>query len=155
MIKLKPIAACALLLGTLSVKAQQNASFQIYRTFQTATTLLNNGQYVAAAEQFRLIEQSRLKTTNQPQFESELSLIKENAQYYEALCALELGNDDALSLFQHFIKEHPENALSKLAYFQIGKSYSKQRKYGDAILWFNKIDAKELNGKEYTEYKFR
>jgi len=155
MIKLKPIAACALLLGTLSVKAQQNASFQIYRTYQTATTLLNGGQYVAAAEQFRLIEQSRLKTTNQPQFESEVSLLKENAKYYEALCALELGNDDALSLFQHFIKEHPENALSKLAYFQIGKSYSKQQKYGDAILWFNKIDAKELNGKEYTEYKFR
>jgi len=155
MIKLKPIAACALLLGTLSVKAQQNASFQIYRNYHTATNLLNNGQYVAAAEQFRLIEQSRLKAANQPQFESELSLLKENAQYYEALCALELGNDDALSMFLHFIKEHPENPLARLAYFQIGKSYSKQQKYGDALLWFNKIDAKELNGREYTEYKFR
>lgn len=155
MIKLKPIAACALLLGTLSVKAQQNGSFQIYRTYHTATSLLNNGQYVAAAEQFRLIEHSRLKAANQPQFESELSLLKENAQYYEALCALELGNDDALSMFLHFIKEHPENPLARLAYFQIGKSYSKQQKYGDALLWFNKIDAKELNGRQYTEYKFR
>jgi TolA-binding protein len=155
MIKLKPIAVCAILLGTLSVKAQQNASFLIYNQYHTATTLLNNGQYAAAAEQFRLIEHSRLKTATQPKFESELSLLKENAYYYEALCALELGNDDALSMFMHFIKEHPENPLSKLAYFQIGKSYSKQRKYSEAILWFNKIDAKELTGKEYTEYKFR
>jgi TolA-binding protein len=155
MIKLKPIAACALLLGTLSVKAQQNASFQIYNTYHNATNLLKSGKFVAAAEQFRLIEQSRLKAANQPQFETEFSLIKENAQYYEALCALELNNDDALSMFLHFIKEHPENPLAKLAYFQIGKSYSKQQKYGDALLWFNKIDANELNGKEYTEYKFR
>ncbi|WP_345950972.1 tetratricopeptide repeat protein [Mucilaginibacter sp. PAMB04274] len=155
MIKLKPIAACALLLGTLTVKAQQNASFQIYRTYHTATTLLNNGQYVAAAEQFRLIEQSRLKAANQPQFESELSLLKENAQYYEALCALELNNDDAESMFMRFIKEHPENPLAKLAFYQIGKSYAKQHKYGDALLWFNKIDGSELSGREYVEYKFR
>ncbi|WP_295773151.1 tetratricopeptide repeat protein [uncultured Mucilaginibacter sp.] len=155
MIKLKPIAACALMLGTLTVKAQQNDSFNIYRTYHTATELLNGGQFVAAAEQFRLIEQVRLKTTTQPKFESELSMLKENAQYYEALCALELGNDDALPMFMRFIKEHPENPLSKLAYFQIGKSYSHQRMYGDALLWFNKINANELNGHEYTEYKFR
>ncbi|MFD1255808.1 tetratricopeptide repeat protein [Mucilaginibacter terrae] len=155
MIKLKLIVACALLLGTASVYAQQNASFNIYNTYHTATNLLKSGKYVAAAEQFRLIEQSGLKAANQPQFETGFSLIKENAQYYEALCALELNNDDALGMFQHFIKEHPENPLSKLAYFQIGKSYSKQQKYGDALLWFNKLNANELNGKEYTEYKFR
>ena len=155
MIKLKPIAVSALLVSTLSVSAQQNPSFQVYRTYHTAATLLNNGQYVAAAEQYRLIEQSRLKTENQPQFESELSLLKENAKYYQALCALELGNDDAISMFLRFIKEHPENPLAKLAYFQIGKSYSKKQKYNDALIWFNKISDNELNGKELIEYKFR
>ncbi|QJD97421.1 tetratricopeptide repeat protein [Mucilaginibacter robiniae] len=155
MIKLKPITISALLLSTLAAKAQQNASFQVYRTYHTATTLLNNGQYVAAAEQFRQIEATRLKTLHQPQFESEVTLLQENSAYYEALCALELGNDDAESLFLRFIKEHPENPLTKLAYFQIGKSYSKQGKYEDALRWFNKIQAGELSGKEYTEYKFR
>jgi hypothetical protein len=42
---------------------------------------------------------NRKKTSNQPQFESELSLLKENAQYYMALCALELGNDDSEGSF--------------------------------------------------------
>ncbi len=139
----------------LQSRAQQNPSFQIYRTYHIATDLLNKGKYVAAAEQFRQVEHSRLKTSTQPQFESELSLLKENAQYYEALCALELGNDDAESMFLRFIKEHPENPLTKLAYYQIGRSYSKQEKYTEALTWFNKVNASELNGSENIEYKFR
>ena len=155
MIKFKYIAIIIPVFFTLSVAAQQDPSYKIYRTYHTAIDLLNKGKYVAAVEQFRLVERSRLKTSTQPQFESELSLTKENAQYYEALCALELGNDDAESLFLKFIKEHPENPLAKVAYFQIGKSYYKQGKYADALRWFDKVQAGELSGPENTEYKFR
>ena len=111
--------------------------------------------YVAAAGQFRMVQDSRLETSTQPKFESALSLKIENSQYYEALCALELGNDDAVKLFLKFIKDHPENPLTKLAYFQIGKSYFKQDKYTEALIWFNKVNASELSGNEVTEYKFR
>src|ERR1700733_2818315 len=138
-----------------SLHAQQNPSFQVYNTYHAATDLLDKDKYVAAAEQFRLVEKSRIQTSTQPRFESQLSLIKENAQYYEALCALELGNDDAESMFLRFIKEHPENPLTKLAYFQIGRSYSRQEKYTEALTWFNKVNSNELNGRDNTEYKFR
>jgi len=138
-----------------SLHAQQNPSFQVYNTYHAAADLLDKGKYVAAAEQFRLVEKSRLQTSTQPRFESQLSLIKENSQYYEALCALELDNDDAESMFLRFIKEHPENPLTKLAYFQIGRSYSRQEKYTEALTWFDKVNADELNGSENTEYKFR
>ena len=127
----------------------------IYRTYHAAMDLLDKGEYVAAAGQYRLVMASKLKTSNQPQFETELSLLKENAQYYSALCALELSNDDAEGLLLKFIKEHPENPLTKLAYFQIGKSYSKQGKYKETLLWFNKITDNQLSGIENTEYKFR
>jgi outer membrane protein assembly factor BamD (BamD/ComL family) len=103
MIKLKYIILFVPLLFVFTSQAQQNPSFQVYKTFHAATDLMDKGKYVAAAEQFRSIEKSRFKTTTQPQFESELSLLKENAQYYEALCALELGNDDAESMFGRFI----------------------------------------------------
>ena len=115
MTKLKYISILVPVFFTLSASAQQDPSFQVYRTYHAATDLLNKGKYVAAAEQFRLVERSRLKTSTQPQFESELSLVKENAQYYEAVCSLELGNDDAESLFLKFIKDHPENPLAKVA----------------------------------------
>lgn len=155
MVKAKHILPFLLILFATRVKAQQNQSFEIYRIYHTATDLLNKGEYAAAAEQFRLVEKSRLKTVNQPEFESQLSLLKENAQYYEALCALELSNDDAESLLLKFIKEHPENPLTKLAFFQVGKSYFKQGKYAEALSWFDKVQAGELSGSENTEYKFR
>ncbi len=155
MTKLKHIAILVPAFFTLTVSAQQNPSFRLYRTYHAATDLLNKGKYVAAAEQFRLVETSALKTSTQPQFESSLSLIKENSQYYEALCSLELGNDDAKELFQRFIKDHPENPLAKTAYFQIGKYYFKQEKYADALVWFNKVNAEDLISSQETEYKFR
>ncbi|WP_428328840.1 tetratricopeptide repeat protein [Mucilaginibacter sp.] len=155
MIKLKYIALFVPIFFVLTSRAQQNPAFDIYRTYHAAADLLDKGKYVAAAEQFRLVEHSRLKTSTQPRFESEVSLLKENCQYYEALCALELGNDDAESMFQRFIKEHPENPLTKLAYFQIGRFYSRQEKYTDALRWFDKVQADELSGRENIEYKFR
>ncbi|MES2267209.1 MAG: tetratricopeptide repeat protein [Bacteroidota bacterium] len=155
MIKLKYITFIAPVLLALPTQAQQNPSFHTNRIYQNANNLLAMGKYAAAAEQYRLVEQTRLKTGQQSKFESELSLLKENSQYYEALCALELGNDDAESMFTRFIKEHPENPLAKLAYFQVGRSYFKQGKYSEALVWFNKVDAGDLNGSQNTEYKFR
>jgi TolA-binding protein len=137
------------------VKAQENQSFQIYRNYQSGVDLFNKGAYVAAAEQFAQVDKQRITTTNQPEFESKLSLMKENCQYYEAVCALELGNDDAENKLLQFIKEHPENPFTKLAYFQIGKSYYKQQNYILAITWFDKVEAGEISGRENTEYKFR
>lgn len=155
MIKIRYISLLIPVFIVSTASAQQNPSFQVYRTYHTAMDLMDKGKFASAAEQFRSVETSRLKTATQPQFESELSLVKENSQYYEAFCALNLGNDDAESMFLRFIKEHPENPLTKLAYFQIGKSYFKQGKYEDAIRWFDKVQAGELNGHDNTEYKFR
>jgi len=151
----KYIALFTPIFFTLTASAQQDPSYDVYRTYHTATDLMDKGKYVAAAEQFRLVETSRLQTTTQPKYESQLSLVKENAQYYEAFCAMQLGNDDAESLILKFSKDHPENPLTKLAFFEIGKYYFKQQKYTDALKWFDKVSAGELSGNENVEYKFR
>ena len=137
------------------VKAQQDEAFNYHRIYQSATDLMDKGAYNGAIEQFRLIEKSPVKTGRQPQFESQLSLLKENAQYYEGYCALQLRNDDAESLLLRFIKEHPENPLAKLAIFQLGKSYFLRQDYPASLVWFNKIQAGELSGAASTDYKFR
>ncbi len=154
MTKVLYLASSLLFLSVYNSNAQQTAYFTLNRNYQSAVELLDKGKYVAAAEQFRLVEKPRNKTSNQPVFESETSLLRENSYYFEAVCALNLGNDDAESMFRRFIKEHPENPLAKVAYFQIGKSYFKQEKYQDALTWFDKVQPAELSGKENTEYKF-
>ncbi|TSJ38730.1 tetratricopeptide repeat protein [Mucilaginibacter corticis] len=155
MIKFKYSIFILLISSALTLHAQTDQSFKVYHTYHAATDLLQRGMYVAASQQYQLVMSTPLKTSNQPQFESELSLLKENSQYYIALCALELGNDNSESLFLKFINEHPENPLAKLAVYQIGRAYSIQGKYKEALEWFDKITAGQLTGSENTEYKFR
>jgi TolA-binding protein len=155
MIKLKYGLPIILFFISTGLFAQQNPSFQVYRNYHAGTDLLERNMFAAASAQYKLVADYKLKTSNQPQFESKLSLLKENAQYYLALCALELDNDDAENMFLRFIREHPENPLAKLAIYQIGKVYSKQGKYKESLVWFDKITAGQLGGRDNTEYKFR
>ncbi len=123
------------------------------KNYLTGLELLNNEKYVAAAQQFKLVELS----TNSAQQEStaQLSLIKENAKFYNAVCALELTNSDAETLFKQFINTYPLNPNTKLAYFYMGKSYFSQKNYTKALKWFEKTDPSSLSLKQRIEYQFK
>lgn len=142
-------------LFSVQAVAQQNSFSTVNKTYAAALDLFDKQKYAAAAEQFRLVEEARLRTSNQTEFETKLSQIKESAQYFDALCALELGNDDAENQLLRFVKEHPENPKAKSAYFQIGSVYFKRKDYKQALTWFDQVSPAELNGRELTEYKFR
>jgi TolA-binding protein len=145
-----------LLAGNLSAGyAQISNIVNLNKNYQTGLELLNNEKYVAAAQQFRLVEQIRQKPGTQQESNAELSLLRENAKFYAAVCALELGNADAEALFQSFIKEHPLNPNTKLAYFHVGKSYFDQKQYEKALEWFEKTDPSTLSAKQRLEYQFK
>ncbi len=135
--------------------AQLSPLVTLNKNYQTGLELLQNEKYVAAAQQFRLVETSRIKSTTQKDSNTELSLIKENAKFYAAVCALELGNADAEALFQEFIKEYPLNPNTVLAYFHVGKSYFGQKNYNKALEWFEKTDPTTLSQKQRVEYQFK
>jgi TolA-binding protein len=135
--------------------AQISALVNLNKNYQTGLELLDNEKYVAAAQQFRLVEQGRQKPGTQQESNSELSLLKENAKFYAAVCALELGNADAESLFQNFIKDYPLNPNTKLAFFHVGKAYFAQKNYQKALEWFEKTDPSTLSRKQRTEYQFK
>jgi len=145
-----------LLAGNLTAGyAQVSALVNLNKNYQTGLELLDNEKYVAAAQQFRLVEQLRQKPGTQQESNSELSLLKENAKFYAAVCALELGNNDAESLFQTFIRDYPLNPNTKLAFFHVGKSYFAQKNYAKALEWFEKTDPSTLSKKQRTEYQFK
>jgi TolA-binding protein len=145
-----------LLAGNLTTSyAQLSSLVNLNKYYQSGLELLDNEKYVAAAQQFRLVEQNRVKAGIQQESNSELSLLKENAKFYAAVCALELGNNDAEGLFQNFIKEYPLNPNTKLAYFHVGKSYFDQKNYQKALEWFEKTDPSTLSQKQRVEYQFK
>lgn len=135
--------------------AQLSPLVTLNKNYQTGLELLQNEKYVAAAQQFRLVETTRTKSTTHKESNAELSLIKENSKFYAAVCALELGNADAESLFQEFIKEYPLNPNTVLAYFHVGKSYFGQKNYAKALEWFEKTDPSTLSQKQRIEFQFK
>ena len=58
--------------------------------------------------------------------------IRKHAEYYSAICAVELFNPDAEVLLTQFIYRHPESPLVKQAWFQLGKFFFRDKKYKKA-----------------------
>ncbi|MFD0940664.1 tetratricopeptide repeat protein [Pedobacter boryungensis] len=144
------------LVGGIGVSiAQVSPLVNLNKNYQTGLELLQNEKYVAAAQQFKLVEATRSKASTQQESNAELSLLKENAKFYAAVCALELGNEDAETLFQEFIREYPLNPNTKLAYFHVGKSYFAQKNYAKALEWFEKTEPSSLSQKQRVEYQFK
>lgn len=144
-----------LISGISSGLAQISPLIKLNQNYQSGLELLQNEKYIAAAQQFKLVEQARTKNSTQQESNAELSILKENAKFYTAVCALELGNNDAEALFREFIREYPFNSNTILAYFHVGKSYFGQKNYAKALEWFEKTDPGALSQKQRLEYQFK
>ena len=143
-----------LLAGSLSSSAQTSPLIKLNQYYQRGLELFQNEKYVAAAQQFKLVEQNRSKPASQQESHTDLSILKENAKFYSAVCALELGNDDAEALFKAFIHQYPMNSNIIPAYFHMGKSYFARKDYAGALSWFEKTDPAMLSQKQRLEYQF-
>lgn len=145
----------ALSLLTMSGFAQETAWQDIHKAYKSGLELFERGKYSSAAKQFDKVESLRTKSTLQLDETEELTLIKEAVRFYQAVCALELGDSDAEEQFLKYIRDFPVSANSKAAYFQIGRSYYTKQDYVKAIEWFRKIEARNLAGSENIEYRFK
>lgn len=145
----------ALSLMSLSGFAQQTAWQDVNKAYKTGLELFERGKYSSAAKQFDKAEELRTKSTLQMDETEELTLLKESVRFYQAVCALELEDSNAESLFLKYIKDFPASANSKAAFFQIGRSYYAKKDYPTAIEWFQKIESKNLAGAENQEYRFK
>ena len=85
----------------------------------------------------------------------DISEIKATSEYYAAICALELKNDDALYKLNKFITDYPANAKIPRAYFQLGRLQFSERDYRDALRSFKKTYIRDLSRIERTEYYFK
>ncbi|MEJ6980316.1 tetratricopeptide repeat protein [Pedobacter sp. P351] len=136
-------------------QAQQTEWFTLNLAYKSGLELFDKGKYSAASQQFGKVEQLKTAPSTQPADNRQVSLLKENAKFYQAVCALKLNNQNAESLFLKFIREYPASANSKSAYFFMGTSYFERKDYTKAIEWFKQIDANSLTAKESAEYRFK
>ena len=114
--------------------------------YNSGRNLFEREQYGAAAEAFsEVIRASSDKD----------DIMQVNAQYYAAVCAMEMEHEDAEYRLTEFIGSHPENTLSKKAYFQLGKIQFSNGKYSKTLESFKQVEVPDLDKEEKTEFFYK
>jgi len=137
-----------LLFLSCSFFAQKTLIFtDLYKDYRNGQELYDKMKFSAALDKFGEIVNK---------IENPLDELRVNAEYYYAVCALELFNLDAEILLSRFVLEHPDHPKSEKVYFQLGKYYYRRKStYKKAIEFFLKVDPFDLTGDEKIEFHFK
>lgn len=142
------IISLVLSLAPITLLAQLPAVHQQPEArFREGMDLFSKEKYSAAREVF-------FDLMHQPQVLSYPALRAE-AAYHEALCALELFNQDSRDRLLDFIDQHANNNHTNMVKFNLGRSEYQKRHYRAAIKHFEEVDTRELKGEMKAEYHFK
>lgn len=83
------------------------------------------------------------------------TLLKTDAEYYAAACGIELFHKDGEWRMKEFIENHPESDKLKWAYFYLGKSSFRKKKYEETMQFLEKVDIYDLNKEDLAELYFK
>lgn len=145
--KLKGIVILVVFFLSVTVPAQKTVhALHEDSEFKTGIELFQKEKYGAAQKSFIKV----IETHKDPQ-----SLVRIDAEYYNAICAIELFNKDGELYLKDFIVAHPESPKVKTAYFYLGKYNYRKKKYRDAIKWFEFVDIYDLTTEDLAEFYFK
>jgi tetratricopeptide (TPR) repeat protein len=114
--------------------------------FKTALELYQKEKFGAAQKSFLNIIKSHSDVK---------SLVRIDAEYYNAICAIELFNKDGELYLKQFIYDHPESPKVRSAYFYLGKYNYRKKKWRESLDWFEKVDIYDLTTEELSEFYFK
>ncbi len=140
------LAVLSFLISFQSVSGQRSMIYDNDDlSYTRAMDLLNKEKYGAAQKHFqRAIEE----------YEGFNTLLKANAEYYMALCAVELFNDDAEYLMLKFVNNNPESIHLNDAHFDLGRLYYRQGNYRRSAEWLEATRHEYLKEDVRDEYFF-
>jgi tetratricopeptide (TPR) repeat protein len=115
------------------------------RLFKTGEELMAQNQFAAARENFN--EFLSLSTPPSTQ--------RQNAEYYRAICALNLYHTDAEKQLQDFISNNPSSPKSSIAYTELANFFYTEKNYKNAATYFAKSDFSSLTASQQGEAHFK
>lgn len=132
---------------SLSVFGQSSEKYNsVYAGFYRAEELYQKQQYGSARKEFRTF----INGFNQPNDPMHIK-----ALYYEGMSALELFNNDGVDLLKRFIMNYPESIYKHIIHFKLGNYYYRSKDYTDALAYYSKFTAKDLEEEFRDEYYFK
>ena len=128
-------------------KAQTSEKYNSdYAGFFRAEELFEKEQYGAARKEFR-------DFINVFDHKNDPLYIK--ALYYEGISAIELYNNDGLTLLESFNRNYPESIYKTKIYYRLGRFYFQQKKYKEAVAWFDKLHNLDIEEDDRNEFYFK
>jgi tetratricopeptide (TPR) repeat protein len=115
-------------------------------TYHKAVILFESQKYSAAAHLFELTSQSITEAQ---------STLKVNADYYYAVCSMNLFHNDAEKQMLAFIQKHPQSPEVHKIYFLLGNYEYRKHKFKEALAWYDKVEPSYLEGNETNEFYFK
>lgn len=117
-----------------------------YAEYYRGEELFQKEQYGAARKTFRTFLDG---------FDQKNDPFYVKASYYEAVSALELYNNDAITLLEAFNKNYPESIYKMDIYFRLAKSLFYKKQYEEALVWFNKLSGDDIEEEDREEFYFK
>lgn len=77
------------------------------------------------------------------------------AEYYRAVCAIELFNPDAEYFITEFLDAFPESPYAIRARYDMAKFKYRDQIYKEAVYWFGLVNEYDVPKKEKSEYYFK
>jgi tetratricopeptide (TPR) repeat protein len=135
-----------LLLSNFNFAQESYAYSDMDLDYKKAISLFNKNKYGAAQKQFKVVIDKYANTEN---------LVKTDAKYYYAVCAVELFNKDAEYLMTDFLNNNPESPRVEEAYFVMATFKYRENKFDEALVWYKKVNTSILKSEEKNEYYFK
>ena len=76
------------------------------------------------------------------------------AKYYIGSCAYELKDNNAADILRNFLENYPYFPMNYRVNFMLGRIYYEQGNFKQSLSYYNKLEAKDLNGQEREIYYF-
>ncbi len=115
------------------------------RDYNHAVELYNNRDFVAAKHLF-----NKLKS----QFDDS-SEKKANCEYYEAFCAIRLGDQNGDQMMRNFVERYPTSTKQNTAFLEVGDYYFKNANYPYALKWYKRVETRNLSIGQEEDYNFK
>lgn len=137
-----------ILIITFSIRAFSQRTY-VYNdnhvNYRTALDYFDEEKYSVSQYFFE-----KYKTLN-----TKAELLESDAAYYIALCSIELFNKDAEKNLLEYLYQYQENSRTQNAQYQMGIFKYRDKKFKNAIPWFEKVNPNYLSKDEKAEYYFK
>ncbi len=140
-----PLIALFGLLSLPGLSQQTQVYAEPVANFTKALDLFDNQRYSAAEHLFEQVAKVCTEESN----------MKIDADYYAAVCSMYLFHDDAERRMTGFIEMHPQSPKVKKIDFLLGNYAYRKRKFKDAIVWYYKVEASNLDKDEVQEFYYK